>query len=158
MATSWWGRSPGNRGTRRILVGNAKAKQNRHKGRLSTVMNSLWNGHSRGNTTREDGSEVVQCPCKGGKATGTYGSSGIEHNLGYEKPRITKVRRSSEDGDQWNRWWEVRIEPKETTKRQLRIEPRIQHKMEPRVYHNDTRKRNVTISPISWVSMGHKRN
>jgi len=27
------------------------------------VINSLWNGHSRGDTNRGDGSEVVQCPC-----------------------------------------------------------------------------------------------
>jgi len=30
---------------------------------MSTVINSLWNGHSRGDTNRGDGSEVVQCPC-----------------------------------------------------------------------------------------------
>ena len=52
---------------------------------------------------------------EGGRQLEPYGSSGIEHNLSYEKPRITKVRRSCEDGDQWNRWLEVRIEPKETT-------------------------------------------
>ena len=31
MVTSWWGCSPGNRGTRRILVGKANAKQKKHK-------------------------------------------------------------------------------------------------------------------------------
>ena len=46
-------------------------KEEKQKRRLSTVINSLWNGHSRGNTNRGDGSEVVQWPCKGGKATGT---------------------------------------------------------------------------------------
>ena len=91
---------------------------------------------------------------KRGRQLEPYGSSGRKHNLGYGKPRITIVRRSCEDGDQWNRWWEVRIEPKT----QLRIEPRIQLKIEPRVQHNDAWKRNITISPISWVSMGHKRN
>ena len=35
MATSQWRRSPGNRGTRRILVGNAKAKQKKHKRRIA---------------------------------------------------------------------------------------------------------------------------
>ena len=30
-----WGRSPGNRGTRKILVGNAKAKQKKHKRRIA---------------------------------------------------------------------------------------------------------------------------
>ena len=50
-----------------------------------------------------------------GRQLEPYGSSGIKHNMSYEKPRITKVRRPCEDGDQWNRWWEVRIEAKETT-------------------------------------------
>ena len=58
-------------GERVELVGNAKAKQKKHKRRLSTVVNSLWNGHSRGNTNRGDGGEMVQWPCKGGKVTGT---------------------------------------------------------------------------------------
>ena len=72
---------------------------------------------SRGNTNRGDGSEVVQCPCKGGRQLEPYGSSGRKHNLGDGKPRITIVRRSCEDGDQWNRWWGVRIEPKNTTEK-----------------------------------------
>ena len=63
--------TPGNRGTRRILAGNANAKQKKHKRRLSTVINSLWNRYSRGNTNRGDGSAVVQWPRKGGKATET---------------------------------------------------------------------------------------
>ena len=52
---------------------------------------------------------------KGGRQQEPYGSSGRKHNLSYEKPRITIVRRPCEDGDQWNRWWEVGIEPKNTT-------------------------------------------
>ena len=52
---------------------------------------------------------------EGGRQLEPYGSSRIKHNLSYEKTRITKGRRSCEDGDQWNRWWEVRIEPQETT-------------------------------------------
>ena len=52
---------------------------------------------------------------EGGRQLKPYGSSGRKHNLGYGKPRITIVRRSCEDGDQWNRWWGVRIEPKNTT-------------------------------------------
>ena len=35
------------------------------------MINSLWNEHSGGGTKRGDGSEVVQWPCIGGKATGT---------------------------------------------------------------------------------------
>ena len=54
---------------------------------------------------------------KGGRQLEPYGSSGRKHNLGYGKPRITIVRRSCEDGDQWNRWWGVRIEPKNTTEK-----------------------------------------
>ena len=53
---------------------------------------------SRGNTTREDGSEVVQCPCKGGRQLERYGSIGRKHNLSFEKPRFTIVRRSCETG------------------------------------------------------------
>ena len=41
---------------------------------------------------------------KGGRQLEPYGSIGGKHNLSYEKPRITIVRRSCEDGDQWNRW------------------------------------------------------
>ena len=52
---------------------------------------------------------------KGGRQLEPYGSSGRTHNLSYEKPGNTIVRRPCEDGDQWNRWWEVRIEPKNTT-------------------------------------------
>ena len=52
---------------------------------------------------------------KGGRQLEPYGSIGGKHNLSYEKPRFTIVRRSCEDGDQWNRWWGVRIEPKNTT-------------------------------------------
>ena len=40
---------------------------------------------------------------EGGRQLKPYGSSGRKHNLGYGKPRITIVRRSCEDGDQWNR-------------------------------------------------------
>ena len=54
---------------------------------------------------------------KGGRQLEPYGSSGRKHNLGDGKPRITIVRRSCEDGDQWNRWWGVRIEPKNTTEK-----------------------------------------
>ena len=80
---------------------------------MSTVINSLWNGHSRGDTNRGDGSEVVQCPCKkGGRQLEPYGGNGRKHKLSYEKSGITIVRRPCEGGDQWNRWWEVRIEPK----------------------------------------------
>ena len=52
---------------------------------------------------------------KGGREREPYGSSGRKHNLSDEKPRITKVRWPCEDRDQWNRWWEVGIEPKNTT-------------------------------------------
>ena len=52
---------------------------------------------------------------KGGRQLKPYGSSGRKHKLSYENPGITIVRRSCEDGDQWNRWWEVRIEPRKTT-------------------------------------------
>ena len=31
------------------------------------MANSLWNGHSRVDTTRGDDSEEVQCPCKDGE-------------------------------------------------------------------------------------------
>ena len=48
-----------------------KGKTEKHKRRSSTVINPLWNGHSRGNTNRGDDNEVVQWPCKGGKAAGT---------------------------------------------------------------------------------------
>ena len=51
---------------------------------------------------------------EGGRQLEPYGSSGIKHNLSYEKPRITIVRRPCEDGGQWNRCWEVGIEPKNT--------------------------------------------
>ena len=37
--------------------------------------------------------------------------------------------------------------------------PKVQPRIEPRLQRNDTRKRNITISSISWwVSIGHKRN
>ena len=52
---------------------------------------------------------------KGGRQLELYGSSGRKHNLSYEKPGITIVRRPCEDRDQWNRWWEVEIEPKNKT-------------------------------------------
>ena len=52
---------------------------------------------------------------KRGKPPEPYGSSGRKHNLSYEKSGITMVRRPCEDGAQWNRWWEVGIEPKNTT-------------------------------------------
>ena len=53
---------------------------------------------------------------KGGRQLEPYGRSGRKHNLSYEKKNsITIVRRPCEDGAQWNRWWEVRIEPKNTT-------------------------------------------
>ena len=52
---------------------------------------------------------------KGGRQLEPYGCSGRKHNLSYEKPGITMVRRPCEDGDQWNRWWEVGIEPKNAT-------------------------------------------
>ena len=58
-------------GTRRILVENAKAKQQKDTRSLSTVIESLRNEHSGGGTSRGDGNEVVQSPCKGGKATET---------------------------------------------------------------------------------------
>ena len=79
---------------------------------------------------------------KGGKQLEPYGSSGRKHNLGYGKPRITIVRRSCEDGDQWNRWWGVRIEPKNTT------EKRTQYTIQ-----NITQKRNITISPVFLVGV-----
>ena len=47
-----------------------KAKQKKQeikKRRDSTVINTLWNEHSRGHTNRGDGSEMVRCPCKGGE-------------------------------------------------------------------------------------------
>ena len=52
---------------------------------------------------------------EGGRQLEPYGSSGGKHNLSYEKPWFTTVQRSCEDGDQWNLWWGVRIEPKNTT-------------------------------------------
>ena len=52
---------------------------------------------------------------KGGRQLEPYGGSGRKHNLSYEKIEITIVRRPWEDGDQWNRWWDVRIQPKNTT-------------------------------------------
>ena len=52
---------------------------------------------------------------KGGRQLEPYDSSGRKHTLSYEKPGITVVRRPCEDGDQWNRWWQVRTEPKNTT-------------------------------------------
>ena len=73
------------------------------------MANSLWNGHSRVDTNRGDGSEVVQCPCKGGE--GNWNPTVVvEENiiLSYEKSGITIVRRPCEGGDQLNRWWEVR--------------------------------------------------
>ena len=54
---------------------------------------------------------------KGGRQLEPYGTRGIKHNLSYEIPRITIVRRPCENGDQWNSWWEVRIEPKNTTQK-----------------------------------------
>ena len=59
--------------------------------------------------------EWVSGLAKGGRQLEPYGSSGIKHNLSYEKSGITIVRRPCEDGDQWNWWWEVGIEPKNTT-------------------------------------------
>ena len=44
-----------------------KAQKKNSRRRLATVINSLWNGHSRGDTNRGDGSEVIQCPCKDGE-------------------------------------------------------------------------------------------
>ena len=83
--------------------------------------------------------------CKGGRQLEPYGSSGKKHKLSYEKPGITIVRRPCDDVDQWNRWWQVRIEPKNTAQKK------------PRIQHNDTRKRNITISPIPRrVSIEHK--
>ena len=52
---------------------------------------------------------------KGERQLEPYGSSGRKPNLSYETPRITIVRWPCEDGDQWNRWWEVGIVPKDTT-------------------------------------------
>ena len=52
---------------------------------------------------------------RGERQLESYGRSGRKHNLSYEKSGITMVRRPCEDGDQWNRWWEVGIEPKNTT-------------------------------------------
>ena len=52
---------------------------------------------------------------KGGRQLEPYGSSGRKHKLSYEKSGITIVRRPCEGGDQWNRWWKVRIETKNTT-------------------------------------------
>ena len=52
---------------------------------------------------------------KGERQLEPYGSSERKNNLSYEKAGITIVRRPCEDGDQWNRWWEVGIEPKNTT-------------------------------------------
>ena len=52
---------------------------------------------------------------KGERQLEPYGSSERKNNWSYEKPGITIVRRPCEDGDQWNRWWEVGIEPKNTT-------------------------------------------
>ena len=51
--------------------GNAKAKQKKHKGRLFTVIDSLWNKLSGEGTSCGDGCEVVQRPFKRGKALGT---------------------------------------------------------------------------------------
>ena len=76
---------------------------------------------------------------KGERQLEPYGSSERTHNLSYEKSGITMVRRPCQDGDQWNWWWEVGIEP--------------------RIQHSDTRRRNITISPIPWwASIEHKRN
>ena len=58
---------------------------------------------------------------KGGRQREPYGSSGRKHNLSYEKSGITIVRRPCEDGDQWNRWWDVRIKPKNTNQNRTRI-------------------------------------
>ena len=102
VATSWWGRSPGNMGTRRIHVGNAKAKQKKNKRRLSTVINWLWNEHSGGNTNRGDGSEMVSGLAKEERQLEPYGSSERKQNMSYEKSGITMARRPCEDGDQWN--------------------------------------------------------
>ena len=52
---------------------------------------------------------------KGEQQLEPYGSSERKHNLSYDKPGITIVRRPCEDGGQWNRCWEVGIEPKNTT-------------------------------------------
>ena len=52
---------------------------------------------------------------KGGRQLEPYGSSGRKHNLTYAKFGITIVRRPCEDGDQWDQWWQVRIEPKNIT-------------------------------------------
>ena len=52
---------------------------------------------------------------RGGRQLEPYDRSGRKDNLGYEKFGINMVRRPCEDGDQWNRWWEVGIEPKNTT-------------------------------------------
>ena len=82
---------------------------------------------------------------KGGRQLEPYGGSGRKHNLSYEKPGITVVRRPCEDGDQWNRWWEVGIESKNATHNRIQMQ------------HNGARKRNITISPIPWVCIEHKR-
>ena len=52
---------------------------------------------------------------KGGRQLEPYGGSGRKHKLSYEKSGITIVRRPCEGGGQWNRWWKVRIETKNTT-------------------------------------------
>ena len=57
-------------GERVGYFGNTKAKQKKHKRRLSTVINSLWKEHSGGATSCGDICEVVQRPCKDGKALG----------------------------------------------------------------------------------------
>ena len=52
---------------------------------------------------------------KGERQLEPYGGSERKHNLSYEKSGITIVRRPCEDGDQWDQWWQVRIEPKNIT-------------------------------------------
>ena len=52
---------------------------------------------------------------KGERQLELYGISERKHNGSYEKNGITMVRRPSSDRDEWNRWWEIGIEPKNTS-------------------------------------------
>ena len=84
---------------------------------------------------------------KGGRQLEPYGSSGRKHKLSYEKPGITIVRRPLKTGASG------------TGVGRSEYNPKIQLRIEPRIQHNDARKRNITISPIPWwVSIGHKGN
>ena len=104
-----------------MIVGNAKEKQKNHK-RIIAGKKIVYRDKTHCGTDTVEGTLIVRTVvkwfsilAKGGRQLEPYGSSGRKHNLSYEKSGINIVRRPCEDGDQWNPWWEIGIEPRNTT-------------------------------------------